>query len=798
MTAVTLLRPSRSVAILGSLLVLLGQGAPALGTPQVDADTPQTVLPAAVPPLVSPTHPRRGVPTFTWSHNLSQRWLPRGLRDGYTRAGWLAEVSAMLEESGRAGLDFSGYYALPWRIPERYVAEPTAWRKPSELARRYKSSRLTWDVAAEAGTYWAAARSGAMDFDPRSRSIEARVSPLDPVYEAVAAKELATAARAVRGRPYVAIYQGLDEPYFPLPRVSRSRWSAWLKAADARIRAEYGYGRLGMPEPTSRAFARDPERHLRWIAFNRWASDAYLAQRLRLKTHLRSIDAEAVYAPSDLKFVDGIPAIDFSRWAQVADVVEGDPYFSRAERAAPGRGRHNHGFGAKFLSDLTRRPVRIIVQAFDYARYSPTRSDLVEWTSQALIGGADLVSYYELDNPRFSRPDRYAALLGLARALRTVRTSKEAPASDDITVLWSLTSGATRAGWSVGDPTYAAYVMLGPGSGARFRFISDTQVERGEIDLRRSKVIFVPEARYLPRTVAAALSAWVDAGGTLVVGDPWAFDTDRAGASLADIRSHLLGDGPGAKTASRRVRLASRSILASTHLAPSGETSSGARLSAESLVRALAGKTLPITTVRRESGSAYYRCRKLTVRRDETTTVVLARYPGGGPAAIERSVGLGRVVYFAASPFASGSAASPGWRAFTRWLIRRAELPTGDAAWHWRLKLPAPRTVSLKQARPPTLEPSAAATITARARGLASLRWKVTGSRSARACVVGTVRLGRGRVARLLFSWARTGRWVRGTAPVRLRRGTYRITLSAVDLSGAQTRRGVRSVLVVR
>lgn len=692
----------------------------------------------------------------------------------------------MIAESGSAGLGFSGYYALPFTIPLRYLGEPTGWRVPATFAESWRRFGLKWDVAVEAGTFDATQKSGSTDLAPDRTSPVDKVSLLDPAYEAAAVSELTSAALAVAGKPYVSIYEGLDEPRNPAPRIPMHSWPAWLLAADRQVRRGYGYGRYAIPQPTSRAFTHSGVQPFSWIAYNRWVFDQYLAQRVRLRARLRSIDPRAVYDASDLKFVDGLPAFDFSRWGQAADVVEADPYYGLAERNAPGRGRYNAGFAAKFLSDLTGKPVRIIVQAFDHGRYSPTRSDFALWTSQALVGGADMISYYELDNPRFTRPDRYATLLSLASRLRRTTTKHQVPADRRTVVLWSFTSAAAKANWSTGDAVYSAYALLGPGNGARFRFVSDTQIERHERSLGSAKVVFLPQARYFPKSVAMAIRRWVRSGGTLVVGDPWAFEFDRNGAPLSGVRRQLLGSGLGKATGAHSVVIDGPHMMA----ASAGGLRGSAGNAASVIATSLAGRVLPISVLRDEDGRTRMPARKLSLSaRDRKVTTVLATYGNRRPAVVWRGVGRGHVLYFAASPFTPKASLAGGWRRFMRWLLVRSRLAARDPRWGWRLSLP--RTTAIRLAL-------ASKVIRGSAGGLASLRWRVSDRLRTSAAVTAVVRLGRTRTATLQFGWAPTNSWTTGSAPLALRPGRYAATLQAVDPAGNATSKGIPATIMVR
>ena len=137
------------------------------------------------------------------------------------------------------------------------------------------------------------------------------------------------------------------------------------------------------------------------------------------------------------------------------------------------------------MSDLTGKRTRIVVQAFNYSRYTPTAGDLWTWSAQALRAGATDISFFASDNPRFTRPRFYDAMLDVARGVRGTRLPAP-PTDPSQLVLYSTASegqaqpdrlGDVRYRTS-GDALYTTYSLLGELEGGRFSFDADTRLVR--------------------------------------------------------------------------------------------------------------------------------------------------------------------------------------------------------------------------------------------------------------------------------------------------------------------------------
>ena len=572
-------------------------------------------------PSVAAGEDRRMGHVFSWGHELNQNELPNW---GPARAPivpprrWARTIDEVLHRAGRSGLWFSGASALPFRVP-LHPKEPKSWRSAANFQRRQQQTGLRWDVNVEIWAARVALRRRAVVVDPRAKrtAYTRRLSLLDPVYRRTALQEIKRIVPAYRGRSYVHAYTGSDEPIVGLPRGKKALRSAYAKRMRRQVRREFGWDPPNiLAKPT-----RNVRQQLRWLAYSRWSGDRFFDAKRQQARLIRRLDPEATIVPNDYGFIDGFIPWDYSRLADFADIIEADPYVSFGERQTPGRGRYNPGFGAKLMSDLTGKEVRVIVQAFPHARYAPRPRDLYPWTAQALRAGATHISFFASDNPRVVAPKRYAATLDIAAKLRGTALP-EKPEDRQRLVLYATASEGQGQPWrsgnkrhrTSGDELYTAYSLLGEMGNGAFSFESDSRLLREPQRLARAKTIWLPRAETLDRTLATQLLAWVRAGGRLIVTDPEAFTRSPNGRSLADIRRPLIGSRLGSKRPGRTL------LIEENALAPSVPAQS---------------YELPIEAPEARAFSGV-----------PTGAAVVARFVDDAPAALLRQVGAGQVLAF--------------------------------------------------------------------------------------------------------------------------------------------------------
>lgn len=579
-----------------------------------------------------------------------------------------AEIRAILQEAGRAGM---GFLNLPG-----WVDGKSPWRTPAFLREQFETHGARFDVWTEgSGSVAAALKNGAELLNPTAHASGRRpsVSWVDPRYVEAQEQILREVGARLRGEPFVGYYYGKDEPRVHLPEGPPAQWGEYGRTMAAAVREQYGFGRFAVPQPGNKEFESDPDRPLRWIAYNRWMNDQFIASRGRLREALRAANPDAKYSPADYWFMSGFVPYDHTRLAACSDLMELDPYASSAERVR-GRGVFNHGFGAKFMRDLTGKPVRIVAQAFDYAGYAMSPDDLREWVSQALRCGASAIDYYTLDRPRTQHPDRWRMMLHLAHTLTRMNRLR-LPETADTAVLYTLYTHMSHGESTPGDQVYAAHALLGEQAGSWFQFVSDTQLERGERKLGGYKTVYLPLGQYMTVEATQQIEAYVRAGGVLVCGDADAFGSDLAGNDTSAARARILGIKTlGPKAAEEIVLTQAAFGLAS-------------------------GSRLKLFDIKLWDETTPGRARAIEVV--DKNSEVLAAYSDGTPALVSRTLGRGRVFTFAANPFAPLVTVDAGWPALFKGLQKSLGCTTDLPI--WRFQIPNSKSqISEPPGQPPT------------------------------------------------------------------------------------------------
>ena len=584
-----------------------------------------------------------------WTHNMNKDRLPPSMADKYTNEQWKQEQIAMYKEAGEVGLH---HYSLPWQGD---VA--------GEMFDRFG---MKFDSMCESSGVMAnAIKAGAELLNPvRSSTTSARrvASLVDPIYVSTAVDEIKKHAERFAGKPFVFVYCGKDEPSIAISEGPASGWGPFGKQCAKETLDDYGFGRYGIPAPGDPAFLQDEANHpFRWIAFNRWMADRYAESKKTISAALKSVDPNARYIPCDFWFMTGFQPYDFALMGKYGDILECDPYGSSAERMR-GRGLYNHGFGAKFLSDISGKPVRVIVQAFDYAGYQMTPENLLDWVSQAVRCGASHISYYQMDNPRFTDPERWKMMLHLSKTL-TSMNRVNLPNDPEVAILYSADSHRAEGPSTKANEVYTAYSLLGERVGSWFDIVDDDSLARGEKSLAKYRVVYVPLATYQRKEIARQIERFVRDGGTVVSGDPTVFSRDIDGSDLSSWRERIFG----VKVIGQKPR--------NSMLVRKSEWTEGV------------SGSLPIyRPIGRDGWPKDNGCMIEKARPD---VQVIGTFADGSPAITAARYGKGRAIYFAANPFVpeclfEGDRWDGLFKALQTHLGAKVDRPI------WRFRLPPP------------------------------------------------------------------------------------------------------------
>ncbi len=555
----------------------------------------------------------------SWTHNLNIKNLPADKMAQFgSPSAWDEQVKKTYLESAQNGL---GYMDMPGGLNGEFGPRTTAFHY--DLFRKYG---VRFDIWTEGSPTTAAAlKQGAELLNPKGKEAgdKAAVSVVDPHYVDAQEAILTDLGQTMRDKPFRGVYYGKDEPRVRIPEGSPDQWGPYGQQMAKEVLSNYGYGKFAAPTPKDPIFDKDPNKPLRWIAYNRWASDKWLETRARLYKALHAVDPRAVYSPADYWFMSGFVPFDYPKLASCTDMFEIDPYASSAERRR-GRGVYNHGFGAKVMSDLTGKRVRVIAQAFDYAGYAMKPEDLREWVSQALRCGASAISYYTMDNPQYTDPERWKMMLHISKVVSTMPRIA-VPTDPDTAVLYASYTHMSMGSSTGADQIYSAHALVGEMAGSWYEFVADSQLENGDRDLTGYKVVYLPVGRYMTSEATAKIEAYVRAGGVLICGDAEAFGSDLQGKDTSKTREEILGIRTIGPSKANKIKISA------------------------GFPGVKAGTILPIFALEQDNGSA---STAQAISIVDKSAVVLGVYPDGKPAIVSHKLGKGTVITFAGNPFA--------------------------------------------------------------------------------------------------------------------------------------------------
>ena len=567
---------------------------------------------------------------------------------------------------------------IPWAVRTDFfgsgiVAESSAFL--TTLHEKYGTTSV-WDYMALPGhnIFADAHAAGAPRLDPSKSGPVERGGDIflaDPLVKVQLLANIERFGKMLKGRPFVSYVLGGDEEYLAPYRGDLSAAPEQIKRWDGEIKRDFGFGRYGTPDLTAsfrtRGIKERGYQDLECIAFMRWAQHRYFKDLREYRRAIETINPEWEFGTGAMGSIRSLTGWDFDALGEIVDVVNDDPYCS-GEASGKGRGIYNHGFTAKLESDVTGVQVGVFVQGFTHRGVAPTPERLREWTSQAIKAGATMINFYLGEQATENSPLHNEAVR-LAGMLKTLGALKRA--ESDSAILFSQMSRFSDGPCGAGDKPYTAYGMLAEHVGASFRFVSDTQLDRGKATLEGFKTVYVPRAEYMTGKTARALDAYVRGGGFLVVGDPLAFSRQIDGKSLVQFRRRLCGFELLKRIHPKRILLESNKLLD----------------------LGTARVELPVFDGNGNREPRWWRPNDRFDVRVMPGAVVVGTYGDGKPAVVINRLGDGRVLAFASNPFMPSSLATPSverptWAGAFRAIHRSAGCAVDEPI--WRFELPGP------------------------------------------------------------------------------------------------------------
>ncbi|HWL53470.1 MAG TPA: hypothetical protein VNQ90_13620 [Chthoniobacteraceae bacterium] len=586
-----------------------------------------------------------------WAHAFYLNHYPPHFRKNHTPETWKSEQYRQLEVYASHGMSGPG---LPW------IANAIGWKPLLEWSRKWK---LKYPYFTDnSGIERKAIANGAKYFDPRFN----RVVAFDPAKMEETERHLeAFFADKPEAASIVAAFYGVDEPtnsmYGSFSRTVRKDAASILDQVDAEIQSTTGFGKYGLYDALDPSEKTRDDLAFRRIAFHRWWNLKMNEAAGRLRERITQLAPGVPFKPFTHNSVSGMTLGDVALLAQHADWVSADPY-PTATLALYGRARalFHTGFTTKLVVDLSGgKVVNIMPQGFQYHGRQPQKEDVREWASQALKNGAGGLYWYTMGPTSFILPELYDEILDINRQVATMNRLR-LPKNSRTAIVFSPSTQTALNDVTL-HPYYTLYTLLGERLGSWFHFVSETTLDANPGALEPYSLIYLPQASYFSRPAADALLQRVREGATLVILDPEAFSHAPDGGTLKPLREALIG-----------------SHLLSAHQGGSLTTTGDAPAGIE------AGWQLSLTPVTHLERDPAILAFDIDPPVDATP---VATYRNGRPAAYQRAVGKGTVLYFAAQPFGNSDLAttSSDWEPFLKAITLQAGEPIDLPVWDFYL-----------------------------------------------------------------------------------------------------------------
>ena len=591
----------------------------------------------------------------SWAHGFHISSYSKAFQAKYTPATSKLEQEQFLAETGRAGM-FGP--AFPW-VPN-YIG---GMSKIRELNEKYG---MKFPYSVQNSSLHKKAVAKGVNYVYLTAKGVAMPNPVDPVLAQVINENLENYLKKHSDViPYLVLVNGEDEPTntnsksFSFKENLKNKSS--LEKLDAKIKKDFGFGKFGIYDYYADADSKwqSPFNH---IAFWSWWSDEYSKIRKKDQAVVKRLAPNVPYL-INFNSCSCFNYPDFTRISTAVDWVSCDPY-PTATLALHGRDRalYHTGFSTKLIHDSAAPGVKTCVmpQAYIYHGRGPSPEDIREWASQAMKNGASILYWYTLGPSRITIPAGHKEMLRVNKLISSMNELK----LPQKTVTALFFSQAARRG--IKDEAqyslYTLYVLLGEKLKTWFKFVNETMLDMDMDSLDSYRLVYVPELKYVDTETAGRLLKFVENGGILVLFDPEAFEWNINGTVMNDFRDKLVGAPVGKR------RKANELIVAKNYL---GLTK---------------GAKLPLSEIRGRAGAGKELAYDVQVPSDAN---VFAVYSDGKPAAYERSVGKGKVIYFAAQPFGNAKLAisKSSWETFLSGLAKKVGEPENLPIWDFLFPL---------------------------------------------------------------------------------------------------------------
>jgi hypothetical protein len=432
---------------------------------------------------------------------------------------------------------------------------------------------------------------------------------------------------------------------------NRANPTGFLQKANQEVKEKYGFGKFGIPWNMSK---KSPDYPYSRRAYISWLHDKLLATNKKIRSAVKAKYPNMPVMSDDAYGCPSVVGVQY--WYQYADIAT----FQLGEGGGMAeRNTESYMFTTKMVKDLSGIKNLSVVphEAVDgYPSGATTLEEARELYSQALRGGSDGFHYWPSSFNGRHKPPIFAVaasegypqawqyMLEVTKLLNTLPPLK-IPVQADSAIF--VSDEALKCDSRPYKRFASAFALLGSSAHAWFKFISDTMLEQGRAKLSNYKIIYIPYIEYVKEATIKQLIKYVENGGTLICGDPKAFENDISSALLRHYREKLFG----VKSITPNKSPDSAICLIGNSSLPTG----GSRFSLELNNR----------------------------------TKIIGSYSDGSPAVVENRLGKGKAIYFGFVSFSRQAISSDGWKKF----FKDLHVAEGGSIGYdiWRFKLPSPK-----------------------------------------------------------------------------------------------------------
>ena len=423
--------------------------------------------------------------------------------------------------------------------------------------------------------------------------------------------------------------------------------SNFISKADEEVKSKYGFGKFGIPWSNLPVDEYTPYRNWAYIS---WMHDIVRKTGKEFYNIVKQHDPALLvrsYSNSGNPVTNG-----FEFAGELCDLLlvqlgEGggtiSPYMQ------------NYAYWVKLAKDISGvKNVTAYPHECDsgYPTGAASEDEMLELYSQIFRAGGRSFSFWPASYGGRNRPAIYAYgnsegyplawqyMLKMCKHIQTMPDLKF-PAVCDTAIY--ISSDSLKCDLK-GDTSAGVFTMLGPYARGWFKFVTDNTVNWKRDNLKNYKLVYLPYMQYTRPEAADDLIEYVKNGGTLICTDPLAFANNVDSTLLTGKRSVLFG-----------IEVADRSPRYKAIL--------------------LNGKTLPIKTD------------SVKIKLLDKNIEIIATFPDGTPAIVNRKLGKGKVIYYAFRVF-SQEHLKPSMP----WLehIKNQHISLGGSVDHniWRFRFP--------------------------------------------------------------------------------------------------------------